>query len=149
MRHPLYLGNYFLWLGVALLPRVWWVPVIVTLVFWLYYERIMFAEEAFLRQKFGAAFESWAWRTPAFFPAFRHWQPSRLCFSWRTALKRECSGLFALVVAINFFEVVEDRVVEGAWGIDLLWMTVLGCTTLLDGIRVAAKRRGLLEVEGR
>jgi len=41
VRHPLYLGNYLMWLGVALFPRSWWAPVIVSLVFWLYYERIM------------------------------------------------------------------------------------------------------------
>src|SRR5262245_19646805 len=121
VRHPLYLGNYFLWLGVALLPRVWWIPVIVTLAFWLYYERIMFAEEAFLRQKFGDEFLSWARRTPAFLPAFRQWRPSCLRFSWRTVLKRECSALFAFVVVINFFEVVEDWVVEGEWEVDPVW----------------------------
>ena len=49
VRHPLYVGNYLMWLGVALFTRAWWAPVIVSLVFWLYYERIMFAEEEFLR----------------------------------------------------------------------------------------------------
>ena len=53
VRHPLYLGNYLMWLGVALFSRTWWAPVIVSLVFWLYYERIMFAEEEFLRRQFG------------------------------------------------------------------------------------------------
>jgi len=47
VRHPLYLGNYFMWLGPALLPKSWEVAAIVTLIFWMYYERIMFAEEAF------------------------------------------------------------------------------------------------------
>src|SRR5688500_1805537 len=40
VRHPLYLGNYLMWLGVALFARVWWCPVIISLAFWLYYERI-------------------------------------------------------------------------------------------------------------
>src|SRR5689334_21586787 len=75
VRHPLYLGNYFLWLGVVLVSRVWWAPVLAILVFWLCYERIMFAEEAYLRQQFGDAFGEWAQRTPAVLPAFTHWRP--------------------------------------------------------------------------
>ena len=45
------------------------------LVFWLYYERIMLAEEEFLRARYGKAFDDWAARTPAFLPNFRHWVP--------------------------------------------------------------------------
>src|SRR5436190_16315082 len=35
LRHPLYLGNYFMWLSVAMLPRTWWVPLVGSLVFCL------------------------------------------------------------------------------------------------------------------
>lgn len=53
VRHPLYLGNFLMWLGIALLTCS--VGFIATFVFayWLYYERIMYAEEQFLRRKFG------------------------------------------------------------------------------------------------
>ena len=57
VRHPLYLGNYIIGLGIMLVLLVWWLPVIYTLAFWLYYERIMFAEERFLLAKFGDAFD--------------------------------------------------------------------------------------------
>lgn len=53
VRHPLYLGNFFMYLGVALVPRFWWMPLLLMLVFVLYYERIIFAEEQFLECKFG------------------------------------------------------------------------------------------------
>jgi hypothetical protein len=76
VRHPLYLGNYFQWLGVAMLPRNPWVAVTVSLVFWIYYERIMFAEEEYLRRSFGSEFEEWAARTPAFIPDFAQWVPA-------------------------------------------------------------------------
>ena len=51
VRHPLYLGNYFMWLGPALFPRSLPTALIVTLIFWLYYERIMLAEEGYLRTR--------------------------------------------------------------------------------------------------
>jgi len=45
VRHPLYLGNYFMWIGIVLFTFNFSFVIIVSLLFWLYYERIMFAEE--------------------------------------------------------------------------------------------------------
>ncbi len=68
VRHPLYFANAIMWLGPLLYPRSFWPALVLVLVFWLYYERIMFAEEEFLRGKYGQAFLDWAARTPAFLP---------------------------------------------------------------------------------
>jgi protein-S-isoprenylcysteine O-methyltransferase Ste14 len=68
VRHPLYLGNYFMWAGIALLTRDFWFVVAFSLSYWVYYERIMFAEEQFLRKKFGDVYLRWADKTPAFVP---------------------------------------------------------------------------------
>jgi protein-S-isoprenylcysteine O-methyltransferase Ste14 len=59
VRNPLYLGNFIIWLGLALFINVWWCTIIVILSFILFYERIIFAEEKFLREKFGKTFK-WA-----------------------------------------------------------------------------------------
>ena len=56
VRHPLYLANFLIGLGLACFTLTWWFPLMYTLTFWLYYERIMMAEEAFLRLKFGEQF---------------------------------------------------------------------------------------------
>ena len=84
VRHPLYLGNYLIILGFALWPHVWWLIVLTSCFYALYYERIMLAEENFLRQRFGETFEKWSAQTPAFLPKFRGWKPSAVPFCWRT-----------------------------------------------------------------
>ena len=71
VRNPLYVGNYFLWLGIAMLTCNPWFIAIFTLIFWIYYERIVFAEEEFLRKKFGDAYLEWTVRTPIFIPINR------------------------------------------------------------------------------
>src|SRR5262249_55725425 len=58
VRHPLYVGNFVIGLGVALAPFVWWLPLSYCLLFCAYYERIMFAEEAYLLRRFGNDFEN-------------------------------------------------------------------------------------------
>lgn len=150
VRHPLYLGNYFMWLGVSLLPRAWWVPVLVSLAFWLYYERIIYAEEEFLRRQFGDAFRAWARRTPAFIPSPRSWVPPALPFSLRTVLKREHSGLFGLVSAITVFELVEARIVTGRFQVDGFWAVVFAFTAVLYCTLVLLKKKTrVLNVPGR
>ena len=61
-----------MWLGAALLIANAWFVVVFILVYWVYYERIMYAEEQFLRRKFGTVYTDWAAHTPAFIPSFKH-----------------------------------------------------------------------------
>ena len=68
VRHPIYLGNFLMWFGLSLLPRCWWFTVITVLAFWLYYERIMFAEEGFLFSQFGDQYREWTRRHPGLYP---------------------------------------------------------------------------------
>ena len=108
VRHPLYLGNALMWLGVAMSSRVWWLVLIVALVYWIYIERVMLVEEAFLRQTFGATFEAWAVGTPAFVPRFSHWAPSTELFIWKRVLS-EYNGLLSLALVIPLLEFLEDQ----------------------------------------
>jgi protein-S-isoprenylcysteine O-methyltransferase Ste14 len=126
VRHPLYLGNFFIYLAIGLFAHTWWLALICVLVFWLYYERIMFAEEAFLRRKFGAEFEAWAGRVPAFIPDLRHWRRFGLPFSWRNAVRREYHGFFAIILTMFVLELAEDYFVDGRLELDLFWTVLLG-----------------------
>ena len=47
-RNPLYIGNFFMWMGTVLFTGVIWFFILFVFIFWLYYERIIFAEEVFL-----------------------------------------------------------------------------------------------------
>jgi protein-S-isoprenylcysteine O-methyltransferase Ste14 len=150
VRHPLYLGNYLMWLGVALFPRTWWPPVIVSLVFWLYYERIMFAEEEFLRRKFGALYTTWAAITPAFLPRLARWRPPAVSFCLLTVLRREHSSLLALIASLTVLEVATDHAYTGRLVLDPVWGTALGVTLVLClAVRTVKHRTRLLHVEDR
>lgn len=104
VRHPLYLGNYLMWAGLTLFVLNFWYLLIISLVFWIYYERIMFAEECFLQRKYGHAFIEWAMKVPAFFPSFRHYISPTLQFSFKSVLRREYSGMLAIVFGFTFVD---------------------------------------------
>lgn len=110
VRHPLYLGNFFMWLGPALLVKDLWFIVAFVLLYWLYYERIMFAEEQFLRRKFGQEYVDWAEKTPAFIPRWRSLDQNCMCFSWKKVLKKEKNGLLAVFLIFMVFNFI------GEWG---------------------------------
>jgi protein-S-isoprenylcysteine O-methyltransferase Ste14 len=68
VRHPLYVGNFLMWLGPVLFLRSVWCVIIFVLAFWIYYERIIFAEEQYLRRKFGEDYDAWAFRVRSVIP---------------------------------------------------------------------------------
>ena len=150
VRNPLYLGNFFMGLGVALFAHLWWLALIYILSFWLYYERIIFAEEAFLRERFGNQFVEWAQRTPAFIPNFSIWKQPSLPFSLKNVLKREYNGLFAVVVVFFILEVVGDIFAEGKLELDPMWGSIL-CVTFIAWaiLRTLKKKTAILKVDGR
>ena len=104
VRNPLYVANFVVFLGMLMFLKVWWLVIIATLAYVMYYERIVMAEEAFLLSKFGAVYEEWADRTPAMIPNFRLWQKPARRISWRKILRSEYNGLYLIVVCFYLLE---------------------------------------------
>lgn len=150
VRHPLYLGNFVIWLGVSLYLRAWSLPVIATLAFWLYYERIILVEEHFLSGKFGEAFTKWADHTPTFLPRLGNWETPSESFSFRTVLRREDDTMMAVFVTFTVLESVPEWVATGSLRgafplLPFLFCGIILCLT----IRVVRKRTRWLHVHGR
>lgn len=108
VRHPLYLGNFFMWLGPALLTENLWFVIAFILFYWLYYERIMFAEEQFLERKFGEKYTSWANQVPAFIPRFSQFKQPAIAFSLKKVLQKEKTGLFLLFLIFALFDLIGE-----------------------------------------
>ena len=150
VRNPLYLGNFFMGLGIALFAHMWWLTIIYLLVFWLYYERIIFAEEAYLRNKHGDEYLEWANSTPAFLPKLSKYQKADLPFSLRNVLKREYNGFFAVIVVMFILETVGEIYAEGEFDFDLGWLLLLGVGFIVWLVlRSLKKYTTLLHVDGR
>ena len=141
VRHPLYLGNAVISLGILLSVRSWWVTVLIPMMYWLYYERIMFAEEEFLRNKFGDAFVKWAEKTPAFLPRFRNWRWPERSFSFRNILRREYPGFFGIIASFVLLEIIETRIVELRFRLAPVWMAIFAVGLIVYITLRTLKRR--------
>jgi protein-S-isoprenylcysteine O-methyltransferase Ste14 len=130
VRNPVYVGNFLIALGMSLFPRLWWIPLVYTLLFALYYERIVFAEEVFLRREFGRRFEDWAARTPAFLPRPSRWQPPASPFNLRKVLRQEHQTLFGIIVVFYCLEVVGDYFVDHELFADAAWNVAMALAVI-------------------
>ena len=106
VRNPLYLGNFFMWAGIAMLTMDPWFIAAFVFMYWVYYERIIYAEEQFLEQKFGDPYRKWADRTPCFIPRLRGYEKPALGFSWKKVIKKEKIGLLALLLIFSTLDLV-------------------------------------------
>jgi protein-S-isoprenylcysteine O-methyltransferase Ste14 len=150
LRHPLYVGNFLMWLGPVLFLRSVWCTVIFVLAFWLYYERIIFAEEQFLRRKFGESYDIWAFRVRAVMPGLRHYVKSTLPFSFRNVLRREYNSIVNLFIVFALLDVVRNLAVTGKVYMETLYMVLLVSALIFwSVVRYMVKRTNFLYVAGR
>lgn len=143
MRNPLYVGNYFMWLGIAMLTCNLWFVGIFTLIFWIYYERIVYAEEEFLRGKFGEVYLQWTANTPIFIPFKLRWQRSESPFLWKKVLVQEKNGFLALFLVFFLFELLSVWIETGQWVISKPWLLIMVIFSALSYIIIKLLKRRL------
>jgi protein-S-isoprenylcysteine O-methyltransferase Ste14 len=134
VRHPLYLGNSIIWLGVASMLHQWWLSITLMLISFLYHSLIIMAEETYLCKRFGSTYREWAQKTPAFIPAFHCWTPPRLPFSIAMVLRREYSGLFQIAAVFSLMNMILHHVERGVWVLDPVFQILLITVTLFCSI---------------
>lgn len=150
VRHPLYLGNFLMYFGISLLTCNIWFILAFILIFWLYYERIMYAEEQFLRRKFGQEYISWSEGIPAFIPRFKGFLKPSLSFSWKKIIKKEKNGVFALFLIFCAFNIAGHFIRPD----DIHVNYAVAALAILIGIsyvviKIIQKTSGILDEEGR
>lgn len=149
VRNPLYLGNFFMWLAIALLTMNVWFIVAFILFYWIYYERIIAAEERFLINKFGKVYTDWAGNTKCFMPRLKGYVKPSYSFSWKKVLKKEKNGFLALLLIFCLFDagsqLLQGQMPKYMW---LLWVTA-GVAVLYVALKVIKYNTTWLEEEGR
>lgn len=150
IRHPLYTGNYFMWLGPVLFVRN---PVFILfflLVYWLYYERIMFAEEQFLRRKFGEEYDKWSENVKAVIPCFRKFRKPLMAFSFRSVLRREYHSFVNIFIIFLILDIFRNYFISSRVQVTPMWLFIsIAAGLLWLVLRIIAKKTSWLECDGR
>ena len=150
LRHPLYLGNFFMWLGPVLFLRSIGDVIVFILLYWLYYERIMFAEEQFLRRKFGDIYDKWSEKVSSFIPYSFNFIRPRLPFSMKNVLKREYNSFVNIFVIFTILDLCRNYFLSERIYLTRLWLLLFVASGVIWlVIRTIEKRTHWLDVDGR
>ena len=150
VRHPLYIGNFFMWLGPVLFVRTSVFIVFFVLIYWLYYERIMFAEEQFLRRKFGEAYDKYSEIVRAVLPRFRGFIKPALPFSIKSTLKREYNSFVNIFIIFVLLDLSRNYFLSERIYLTPMWIYIgvpAGLIWII--IRLIFKKTSLLNDDGR
>lgn len=150
LRHPLYLGNFFMWLGPVLFLRSLSFTIIFGLLYWIYYERIMFAEEQFLRRKFGDIYDKWSEKVGSFIPYSLKFIPPNLQFSVRNVLKREYNSFVNIFVIFAIMDLFRNYFLSERIYLSPMWIYLSASAFFIwIVVRTIHKQTKWLEVAGR
>jgi protein-S-isoprenylcysteine O-methyltransferase Ste14 len=99
-RNPLYLGSFFMALGIIIGGQGYWLLVLFALFYLVLYIPVMRAEELELLNGYGDAFIEYSKKVPLFFPRFRRAAYPVSGFFWsRAARNREHLTAAGLILA--------------------------------------------------
>lgn len=147
-RHPLYVGNFFMWFGLCAFTQDFWFMMFFVFAYWVYYERIMYAEEEFLIDKFGDKYLYYATRVPAFFPVFKRWVKPSKTFSWKKVIKQEKAGILNLFVVILLMRCAEEYYDGTMHQLERYWIVVAIAASLWYlTIKLLQKTTTIFEVQ--
>jgi len=150
VRHPLYIGNFFMWLGPVLFVRTSVFIVFFVLIYWLYYERIMFAEEQFLRRKFGEAYDKYSEIVRAVLPRFRGFIKPALPFSIKSTLKREYNSFVNIFIIFVLLDLSRNYFLSERIYLTPMWIYIgVPAALIWIIIRLIFKKTSLLNDDGR
>lgn len=126
-RHPLYLANFLMALGLFLFVGSYWFVIIGAMLYVFVYERIIITEEGFLLSQFGDRFKEWSKTVPCVIPRFRQWRKGEF-FSLKAAIRGEIYGFTDLVILFFVLKVAKDYAILGNVQIDLYWLILVAIT---------------------
>jgi|GEM_PF-1364750 len=126
-----------MWISIVMYVGVVWFLFLFILMFWVYYERIIFSEEMFLRDKFGESYLKWANNTSIFLPKTFKYKRSFVPFNWRKIVRKEKTGLLMLFLMFFGLQMLTGYIEKGTLDVEynLITYGLIGSAALYTLIK--------------
>ncbi len=114
IRHPLYLGTMFLFVGFVIMLKVYYIGIPFIILTVVVYYRTIKKEEAILEEKFKDAFIRYKKKIPAIFPTiFPYQEGEKWPFSFKCLIKsQEYKTFFWVIIFVIIFYLKEEMMIE-------------------------------------
>ena len=136
VRNPMYVGNFFLVVGLAIASNSWVFALIGVPLSLAMHKAIVAAEENFLRNKFGAQFDAYCARVPRWFPLLAGLATTirGMQFEWRRVVSKEYAATFDWFSAVAVVVLVKlgvDGLLDDHQGLTAAMVIVIAIRFLL------------------
>ena len=125
VRHPLYLGNYIIWLGLISLLNNYIFILFFTFIFYFYYEKIIFAEEKYLLNIYKNKYLEWSMSTPAIIPNIFIFKVNKENISFKRILVREYNTIVSINIIYCLISIIEYKYTYNMYGISYPCLFIL------------------------
>jgi protein-S-isoprenylcysteine O-methyltransferase Ste14 len=110
----------------------------------------MFAEEQFLRRKFGDIYDKWSEKVSSFIPYSFKYIPTKLPFSVKNVLKREYNSFVNIFLIFTLLDLCRNYFLSERIYLTGMWIYLfVAAGVIWLALRTIEKRTNWLEVEGR
>lgn len=142
VRNPLYWGNVLIFSGLLAAFSNPWALALFVVFLVAQYHFIVLAEESFLRQTHGPAYDGYCRRVRRWLPRFDRWAPPAGPFDWKKVLFKENDSCFNLLLGLLLIAAWKERRFTGAVR---HWPWFVGAAAVLlpayIGIKARKKRK--------
>jgi hypothetical protein len=96
-RNPLYLGNFLILIGLAIVHNGWAMYFLALPFFVFAYSALVRSEEEYLAERFGEEYRAYAARVPRWWPVLHGWRETLRAgrFDWLKVIRKEYGTSFA------------------------------------------------------
>ena len=149
-RNPMYVGKFLMVLGAGIASNRWPALIAITAAYSFMYQAITLAEEAYLRAKFGAAFEQYSRDVPRWWPRLRGLTETfaKTRFNWTRVLVKEYSAPLGWTLPIVLIGIYNIRVTSDPGqrpeAVAILWGVLLAAACLWATLGFMKKTRSPL-----
>ena len=147
VRTPLYLGNFFIFLGITMMTQSWEIIVANSLLMFIIYTLIILREEEFLLNKFGSVYENWAQRVNCIVPSFKNFEKPDRKFSFKKIFKNEHDTWLTTLLGFVGIEIVRGYFEVQGFFLIPLWIYTFATIFVIWAITKVLKKSGRLNIE--
>ena len=131
VRHPMHIANFFFWLGPMLLSCNFWFIISFCLIFLIYTERAIIAEEKILRTIFGYRYVKWCKKVPAIFPNLFIFKKATQKFSFGNTYTYVKQKFTSIIIVLSLFVINTDIAEQKVYNYVVITLCILCIPVLL------------------
>ena len=142
VRNPLYIGNFLIFTGLVVVFSNAWAVLVFGFFLVLQYYFIIFAEENFLKEKYGDKYEAYCTRVKRIIPTFKNYRKNQNPFSLKKVIFKENDSVFNMLIMFLLVLLYKEKYFTGGINSKITYI-ISGSILILAYVVTKIVKRGV------